>query len=65
MARAKQASKRRRQKKALPVMGIAGVSLSLSLAGGAYASTGGSTTDIRSQNISPRQIGRASCRERV
>src|SRR5271154_5963498 len=52
MARAKLASKRRRQKKALPVIGIAGVSLSL--AGGAYASTVGSTTDIGSQNISPR-----------
>jgi hypothetical protein len=52
MARAKLASKRRRQKKALPVMGIAGVSLAL--AGGAYASTGGSTTDIQSQNVSPR-----------
>src|ERR1700689_1071747 len=51
MAQAKQASKRRRRKKALPVMGIAGVSLAL--AGGAYASTGGSTTDIQSQNISP------------
>src|ERR1700689_2767536 len=52
MAQAKQASKRRRRKKALPVMGIAGVSLAL--AGGAYASTGGSTADIQSQNISPR-----------
>jgi hypothetical protein len=52
MAQTKQASKRRRQKKALPVLGIAGVSLSL--AGGAYASTGGSTTDIPSQNASPR-----------
>ena len=52
MAQAKQASKRRRRKKALPVMEIAGVSLAL--AGGAYTSTGGSTTDIQSQNISPR-----------
>jgi hypothetical protein len=52
MAQTKQASKRRRRKKALPVIGIAGVSLSL--AGGAYASTVGSTTDIQSQNISPR-----------
>lgn len=52
MAQAKRASKVRRQKKALPVIGIAGVSLSL--AGGAYASTVGSTTDILSQNTSPR-----------
>ena len=52
MAQTKQDSKRRRRKKALPVIGIAGVSLSL--AGGAYASTVGSTTDIQSQNISPR-----------
>ncbi len=52
MAQTKQDSKRRRRKKALPVIGIAGVSLSL--AGGAYASTVGSTTDIQSQNTSPR-----------
>ena len=52
MGQTKQDSKRGRRKKALPVIGIAGVSLSL--AGGAYASTVGSTTDIQSQNTSPR-----------
>jgi hypothetical protein len=51
MARAKQASKRNRRSKALPVLGIAGVSLAV--AGGASASTGLSATDLP-QNTSPR-----------
>ena len=51
MARAKQASKRKRRSKAVPVLGAAG--LSLSLAGGASASTGGIATDISPQNTSP------------
>jgi hypothetical protein len=51
MARAKQASKRKRRSKAVPVLGAAG--LSLSLAGGASASTGGIATNISPQNTSP------------
>jgi hypothetical protein len=51
MARAKQASKRKRRSKAVPVLGAAG--LSLSLAGGASASTGGMAADIPPQNPSP------------
>ena len=51
MARAKQASKRKRRSKAVPVLGAAG--LSLSLAGGASASTGGTAADISPQNTSP------------
>jgi hypothetical protein len=47
MARAK----RNRRSKAVPVLGAAG--LSLSLAGGASASTGGPVTDVAPQNISP------------
>jgi hypothetical protein len=51
MARAKQASKRNRRSKAVPVLGAAG--LSLSLASGASASTGGMAADIPPQNLSP------------
>src|SRR5712691_11739087 len=52
MSQTKQASKRKRRGKALPALGIAGVSLTL--AGGAFASTGGAATDVQSQNVSPR-----------
>ena len=51
MARAKQASKRNRRRKALPVLGFAGVSFTL--AGAASASTGGPATDVQAQNFSP------------
>lgn len=51
MARAKQASKRNRRSKAVPVLGAAG--LSLSLAGGASASTGGPMADVTPQNTAP------------
>jgi hypothetical protein len=51
MASAKQASKRSRRSKAVPVLGAAG--LSLSLAGGASASTSGLAADITSQNVTP------------
>ena len=51
MARAKQASKRNRRSKAVPVLGAAG--LSLSLAGGASASTGGPVADVTPQNTAP------------
>jgi hypothetical protein len=44
MLRAKQASSRRRKSKAVPVLGAAG--LSLSLAGGASAAIGGPATDM-------------------
>jgi hypothetical protein len=48
-----QASKRKRRGKALPALGIAGVAgVSLSLTGGASASTGGAATDVQ-QNVSP------------
>jgi hypothetical protein len=54
MAHAKQTSKRKRRSKAVPVLGLAG--LSMTLAGGASASTGGQATDIQSaQNTGPRQ----------
>jgi len=52
MSRAKQASKRKRRSKAVPVLGIAGVSLAM--AGGASASTGGPATDTQPQNPAPR-----------
>jgi hypothetical protein len=52
MSQTKQPSKRKRRGKALPALGIAGVSLTL--AGGASASTGEPATDVQSQNISPR-----------
>jgi hypothetical protein len=51
MASPKQASKRNRRSKAVPVLGAAG--LSLSLAGGASASTNGPAADITPQNVSP------------
>jgi hypothetical protein len=51
MAAAKLASKRNRRRKALRVLGLAGVSLSL--AGGASASTSGSATDIPAQKVTP------------
>jgi hypothetical protein len=51
MARAKRASKRNRRSKAVPVLGAAG--LSLSLVGGASASTSGPATDVGPQNTSP------------
>ena len=51
MAHKKQASKRGRRSKALPVLGIAGASFSL--AGAAAASTGIPATDLPSQNTTP------------
>ena len=51
MARTKQASKRNRRTKAVPVLGAAG--LSLSLAGGVSASTSGPAADVTPQNTSP------------
>ncbi len=49
MLHAKQASKRRHRGKAVPVLGAAG--LSLSLASGASAATSGSTADMLMRNI--------------
>jgi hypothetical protein len=51
MADAKQASKRNRRSKAVPVLGAAG--LSLSLASGTSASASGAMTDVTPQNTSP------------
>jgi len=51
MAHKKQTSKRGRRSKALPVLGIAGASLSL--AGAASASTSGPAADLPSQNTTP------------
>src|SRR6516164_4708782 len=51
MSRPKQASKRNRRSVAAPVLGVAG--LSLSLAGGASASTSGPAADVTPQNVSP------------
>ena len=51
MPHVKYASKRKRTKKALPVLGVVGISLSL--AGGASAGTGKPATDIPSRNIAP------------
>src|SRR5579862_9980459 len=53
MAQKKQSTKQKRLKKALPVLGIAGVSFSL--IGGASASTSAPAADTPSQNTSPRQ----------
>jgi len=53
MSQVKSASKQKRRSKAVPVLGIAGVSLAM--AGGASASTGGAVTDTQAQNTSPRQ----------
>jgi hypothetical protein len=52
MAHAKQASKRKRRRTALPALGVAGVSLSL--AGGASAATSGPATDIASWDTAAR-----------
>ena len=52
MSNVKQPSKRKRRSKAVPVLGIAGVSLAM--AGGASAATTGQATDTLSQNTSPR-----------
>ena len=51
MPQAKRASKEKRRSKAVPVLGVAGVSLAM--AGGASAATTGQATDTQS-NISPR-----------
>jgi hypothetical protein len=48
MSRAKQASKRKRRSKAVPVLGAAG--LSLALASGASAATGGPAADMLTRN---------------
>ena len=53
MARTKQASKRNRRSKAVPVLGAAG--LSLSLASGASASTSGAAVDVSAQNTYPNR----------
>jgi hypothetical protein len=50
MANTKPDSKRRRRRKAVPALGLAGVSLAM--AGGASASTEGTAADIPSQNTS-------------
>jgi len=52
MTRPKQASKRIRRRKAVPVLGAA-AGLSLSLAGGASASTSGSAADVTPQTTLP------------
>jgi hypothetical protein len=52
MAHAKQASKRKRRRTALPALGVAGVSLSL--AGSASAATSGPATDIPSRDTAAR-----------
>jgi hypothetical protein len=52
MAHAKQASKRKRRRTALPALGVAGVSLSL--AGSASAATNGLATDIPSWDTAAR-----------
>jgi hypothetical protein len=50
MLHTKQASKRKRQTKAVPVLGAAGL---LSLAGGAAVATGGPAVDMPTQKIAP------------
>jgi hypothetical protein len=52
MPHIKFASKRRRGKKSVPVLGVAGVSLAL--AGAASAATGGPATDTASQDSAAR-----------
>jgi hypothetical protein len=47
-------SNRKRRSKAVPALGIAG--MSLAVAGGASASTGGSVADVQSQNTVPPQV---------
>jgi hypothetical protein len=54
MPNVKRASKGKRLSKAVPVLGIAG--MSLSMAGGASASTTGSVADVPSQNTLPPQV---------
>jgi hypothetical protein len=54
MPNANRASKGKRLSKSVPVLGIAGVSLSM--AGGASASTTGSVADVPSQNRLPPQV---------
>ena len=51
MARTKQASKQNRRSTAVPVLGAAG--LSLSLASGVSASTSGPAADVTPQNATP------------
>jgi hypothetical protein len=51
MARTKKTSKRKRARKVLPALGVAGVSLAMT--GGASASTA-ATADTQAQNTSPR-----------
>src|SRR5262249_15917855 len=53
MARTKQASKRNRRSKAVPVLGAAG--LSLSLASGASPSTSRAAVDVSPQNTTPNR----------
>jgi len=54
MAQAKRTSKSKRRNKALPVLGIAG--MSMAVAGSASASSASSVPDIQSQNIAARQV---------
>ena len=54
MARTKPASKRNRRSKVVPVLGAAG--LSLSLASGASASTSGAAADVSPQNTPNHEI---------
>jgi hypothetical protein len=57
MPQSKQTSKRKRRGKALPALGIAGVAgVSLSLAGGASASTGGPAPDVQANVTPPHAI---------
>src|SRR5258707_7679984 len=55
MSQAKRASKGKRRSKAVPVLGIAGMSLAMA-GGGASASTAGSVADVPSQNPVPPQV---------
>ena len=55
MPQVKRAAKGKRPNKAVSVLGIAG--MSLSLVGGASAAIGGAATDIASQNTSPGHAG--------
>ena len=52
MARAKLPSKQNRRSKAVPVLGIAGVSFAM--ASGASAATGGAAADVPAQNVTPQ-----------
>jgi hypothetical protein len=51
MSQTKEAAKRKRRTKAMPVLGVAG--MSLSLAGGASAATSGPATDTQSRDTGP------------